>query len=77
MITIAITTILVTLILGLVTIVSVSLFSSAKYSNSDRIAAMEEQMAAWAGEKKLNPVEIHDRLVALENRAGVMIGQRR
>jgi len=77
MITIAITTILVTLILGLVTIVSVSLFSTAKYSNTDRIEKMEALMAEWAGEKKLNPVEIHDRIVALENRAGVMIGTRR
>lgn len=77
MIAIAITTVLVTLILGLVAIVCVSLYSSAKYSNTQRIDEMEATLEAWASKKQLNPVEVHDRLVALENRAGVMVGQRR
>lgn len=76
-IAISIVTVLVSIILGLVAIVCVSLFSSAKYSNTQRIDELEAQMAEWQGRKQANPAEIHERLVTLENRAGVMIGTRR
>ena len=76
MIAIAITTILVSIILGLVAIVCVHVFADHKYGNSNRLAVLEEQMEAWTSEKRLNPKEVHERLVALENRAGVMIGRK-
>lgn len=74
---IAVTAFFMTCILGLVAIVCVSLFSTAKYGNTHRLNELEAQMAEWQGTKRADPKEIHERLVALENKAGVMIGGRR
>ncbi len=76
-IAISIVAVLITIILGLVAIVCVSLFSTAKYGQTHRIDELEAFVAEWKGQKKLNPVEINDRIIALENRAGIQIGQRR
>jgi len=76
-IAICIAAVLVTIILGLVAIVCVSLFSQHKYGNTHRIDVIEEQLAEWQGIKRADPKEINDRLIALENRAGIMIGGRR
>lgn len=76
-IAICIAAVLVTIILGLVTIVCVSLFSTAKYGHSHRIDELEAFVESWNAQKKLDPKDVNDRLIALENRAGVMIGGRR
>ncbi len=73
----SIVAVLVTIILGIVAIICTHLFSTAKYSNTHRIDELEAQFAEWQGHKRADPKEIHDRLVALENKAGIMIGTRR
>lgn len=76
----AITAVLMTIIIGLVAIVCVSLFSSAKYGATHRIDELQARIDEWElANDKDNPKlkEHHDRLVTLENRAGVSIGARR
>lgn len=74
---ISIVAVLGMLIFALTSIVCVSLFTQNKYGATHRLTILEDQFAAWGGEKRIDPKEVHDRLVALENRAGVMIGTRR
>lgn len=68
---------LVACVAALTAIVCVHLFTQNKYGSTNRLDILEEQFEAWSNKKQANPVEIHERLVALENRAGIMIGTRR
>ena len=74
---ISIVAVLVTLVVAITSIVCVHLYSAARYGNTSRLEEIEAQLEAWNTKKHANPVEIHERLVALENRAGIMIGTRR
>lgn len=76
-IAISIVAVLVTIIVAITAIICTHLFANYKYGNTNQLETLQAQFDAWSSEKRANPTEIHERLVALENRAGVMIGTRR
>lgn len=73
----SIVTVLVTLVVAITAIICVQINSSYRYGNTARLEEIETQLAAWAAVKRADPKELHERLVALENKAGIMIGNRR